>query len=116
MSGRGARLTPRSRSLIVRAPRDARSASASCVSPAAKRKRFSTNPNGRRSSIAPTAAIPTLGLVRPLAALGSAAVSCIRQGQYIPGAVSNPWVVPCPIRVVFIAERAQAELVPRAVL
>jgi hypothetical protein len=33
-----------------------------------------------------------------------------------PRAVSNPWVVPCPIRVVFIAERAQAERVPRAVL
>jgi hypothetical protein len=36
--------------------------------------------------------------------------------QYIPGAVLDPWVFPCPIRVVLAALRAQTAIAPRAAL
>jgi hypothetical protein len=59
VSRRGARLTPRSRSLRARALTPARWARASCVSPAASRWRLSSSPKAAGSAVTPSPCPPT---------------------------------------------------------
>src|SRR5215213_5468686 len=69
---------------------------------------------GVRPSGAPPPQYPSWGYEAHCSGTGSAAVSCTCRPQYIPESVPNPWVIPCPCRVVLAAVPAHARCVPSA--